>query len=154
MVDNNFYLRRVIKIFMIFISVIVVISLIFVGINNITNPKKETKKPIADNSIKNNETTENNHQLDKISEDNIKKDLANKSDLEIDNREDINEWSIIVVSPKDKNLEPALLIYKKTGDSYKRIIGPGTSFTKEYMQFVGIPENIIYNDKVKVYVSE
>lgn len=154
MVDNNFYLRRVIKIFMIFISVIVVISLIFVGINNITNPKKETKKPIADNSIKNNETTENNHQLDKISEDNIKKDLANKSDLKIDNREDINEWSIIVVSPKDKNLEPALLIYKKTGDSYKRIIGPGTSFTKEYMKFVGIPENIIYNDKVKGYVGE
>ena len=116
-------------------------------------PKKQAEKPTVDNTIKK-DTTDNNPQTDKIDENSIKKHLAGQNELTINSLENFNEWVVVTVSPKNSNLEPALLIYKKTGNLYKKVIGPGTSFSKENLQFIGIPDNVINSDKVKNYVNQ
>lgn len=153
MIDNNFYIKRAAKIIVLFILVVVMISSVFIVVGNVINPKKQIEKPTVDNTIKK-DTTDNNPQTDKIDENSIKKHLAGQNELTINSLENFNEWVIVTVSPKNSNLEPALLIYKKTGNLYKKVIGPGTSFSKENLQFIGIPDNVINSDKVKNYVNQ
>lgn len=153
MLDNNFYIKKTIKIFLIFATVVAVISLGFMIVNNIVNPKQQVEQPKIDNSIKaENKSTDHRHS--KIDEKSIKNDLTYQEDLKINSIEEVNKWNIVTVSPKNKELEPALLIYKKTGDLYERVVGPGTSFTKEYLRFVGVPDEIMSNNTVKGYLSE
>ena len=45
MLDNNFYIKKTIKIFLIFATVVAVISLGFMIVNNIVNPKQQVEQP-------------------------------------------------------------------------------------------------------------
>ena len=56
MLDNNFYIKKTIKIFLIFATVVAVISLGFMIVNNIVNPKQQVEQPKIDNSIKSGQT--------------------------------------------------------------------------------------------------
>ena len=152
MVDNSLYIKKLVKLLIVFIVIIALIGAAFVAANDLLNPKEKIEKTTADHSVKTGSDT-NVHNPSKIDADSIQKDLAYNGDLKIDKSETIGEWSIIVVSPKNQSTDPALLIYKKTGDSYKRVVGPGTSFTKEYLQFIEIPDEVIMNNIVKGYVS-
>ena len=75
--------------------------------------------------------------------DNIKDDLSSSQNINISQQEHIDKWVIIIVEPTDHSTDPALLIYHHINDTYKRVLGPGTLFTRQNFTDQKIPNNVI-----------
>ena len=75
--------------------------------------------------------------------DNIKDDLSSSQNINISQQEHIDKWVIIIVEPTDHSTDPALLIYHHINDTYKRVLGPGTLFTRQNFTDQKIPNSVI-----------
>lgn len=75
--------------------------------------------------------------------DNIKDDLSSSQNINISQQEYIDKWVIIIVEPTDHSTDPALLVYHHVNNTYKRVLGPGTLFTRQNFTDQKIPNNVI-----------
>lgn len=100
-------------------KIIFIISIIFLVIfwNRVF------KKPTLEKEIE---------QLEKATQESIDKEIEKTlgkdykiSDLKFYNN---NTWAIAVIQPITFETDPALIIYKKEGKSWRIFLGPGTSF--------------------------
>lgn len=146
---NNNYLTKSLKpAIIIFIISVIIISVIYIIMNTVISNNKQqdtlkrrssatrTNQPNSPNS------TSKTHKGSLTAND-IKDDLLSNQDIYISQRENIDKWTIIVIKSVNNSTDPALLVYYHIDNTYKRILGPGTLFTRQNLTNQNIPDKVI-----------
>ena len=154
--DNNDYIAKSLKpIFIIFIISVIIISIIYIIMNTVISNNKQqdtlkrrsgtvnTGQPVDPRVANNNKTHQGS-----LTVDDIKDDLLSNQDISISQQESIDNWIIMIVESVDNATDPALLVYNHTNNTYKRILGPGTLFTKQNFTDQKIPNSVINKSSI------
>ena len=148
--DNSNYTVKSLKpAIIIFIVSVIIISIIYTIMSIVVSNNKQQdilKRRSSDTNISsqpNNSRLTGKIHKGNLTIDNIKDDLSSSQNINISQQEHIDKWVIIIVEPTDHSTDPALLIYHHINDTYKRVLGPGTLFTRQNFTDQKIPNNVI-----------
>ncbi len=147
--NNNYLIKSLKPAIIIFIISVVIISIIYIIMNTVISNNKQQdilKRRSGDTNISsqpNNSRLTGKIHKGNLTIDNIKDDLSSSQNINISQQEHIDKWVIIIVEPTDHSTDPALLIYHHINDTYKRVLGPGTLFTRQNFTDQKIPNNVI-----------
>ena len=147
--NNNYTIKSLKPAIIIFIISVVIISIIYIIMNTVISNNKQQdilKRRSSDTNISsqpNNSRLTGKIHKGNLTIDNIKDDLSSSQNINISQQEHIDKWVIIIVEPTDHSTDPALLIYHHINDTYKRVLGPGTLFTRQNFTDQKIPNNVI-----------
>ena len=147
--NNNYLIKSLKPAIIIFIISVVIISIIYIIMNTVISNNKQQdilKRRSSDTNISsqpNNSRLTGKIHKGNLTIDNIKDDLSSSQNTNISQQEHIDKWVIIIVEPTDHSTDPALLIYHHINDTYKRVLGPGTLFTRQNFTDQKIPNNVI-----------
>lgn len=149
--NNNYTIKSLKPAIIIFIISVIIISIIYTIMSIVISNNRQQdflkRKNSATNTNQPNPsnpkpTTGRTHKGN-LTIDNIKDDLSSSQNINISQQEYIDKWVIIIVEPTDHSTDPALLIYHHVNDTYKRVLGPGTLFTRQNFTDQKIPNNVI-----------
>lgn len=147
--NNNYLIKSLKPAIIIFIISVVIISIIYIIMNTVISNNKQQdilKRRSSDTNISsqpNNSRLTGKIHKGNLTIDNIKDDLSSSQNINISQQEHIDKWVIIIVEPTDHSTDPALLIYHHINDTYKRVLGPGTLFTRQNFTDQKIPNSVI-----------
>ena len=149
--NNNYTIKSLKPAIIIFIVSVIIISIIYTIMSIVISNNRQQdflkRKNSATNTSQSNPsnpkpTTGKTHKGN-LTIDNIKDDLSSSQNINISQQEYIDKWVIIIVEPTDHSTDPALLVYHHVNNTYKRVLGPGTLFTRQNFTDQKIPNSVV-----------
>lgn len=147
--NSNYTIKSLKPAIIIFIVSVIIISIIYTIMSIVISNNKQQdilKRRSSDTNISsqpNNSRLTGKIHKGNLTIDNIKDDLSSSQNINISQQEYIDKWVIIIVEPTDHSTDPALLVYHHVNNTYKRVLGPGTLFTRQNFTDQKIPNNVI-----------
>lgn len=147
--NSNYTIKSLKPAIIIFIVSVIIISIIYTIMSIVVSNNKQQdilKRRSSDTNISsqpNNSRLTGKIHKGNLTIDNIKDDLSSSQNINIIQQEHIDKWVIIIVEPTDHSTDPALLIYYHINNTYNRVLGPGTLFTRRNFTDQKIPNNVI-----------